>query len=86
MNIGIIFAGGVGSRMNTREKPKQFLNLYNKPIIIYTLEHFENNPDIDAVVVACVSDWMSYLAELLEHFQIHKVKKIVPGGDRKSVV
>ena len=80
MNIGIIFAGGVGSRMNTREKPKQFLNLYNKPIIIYTLEHFENNPDIDAVVVQCVSDWMSYLAELLEHFQIHKVKKIVPGG------
>ncbi len=80
MNIGIIFAGGVGRRMNTREKPKQFLNLYNKPIIIYTLEHFENSPDIDAVVIACVKDWIPYLVDLLKHFHIQKVKKIVPGG------
>lgn len=80
MNIGVIFAGGIGSRMHSKEKPKQFLDLYNKPIIIYTLEHFENNPEIDAVVIACVKDWIPYLYELLYKFRIQKVKKIVPGG------
>ncbi len=80
MNIGVIFAGGIGSRMHSKEKPKQFLDLYNKPIIIYTLEHFENNPEIDAVVIACVEGWISYLKELLYKFRISKVKAIVPGG------
>ncbi|MCR5776372.1 MAG: 2-C-methyl-D-erythritol 4-phosphate cytidylyltransferase, partial [Lachnospiraceae bacterium] len=50
MNIGVIFAGGSGRRMHSKDKPKQFLEMYGKPIIIYTLEHFENSPDIDAVV------------------------------------
>ncbi len=80
MNIGVIFAGGVGSRMRSKEKPKQFLELHGKPIIIYTLEHFEKNGDIDAVVVACVEEWIDYLKELLYKFRIEKVKKIVPGG------
>lgn len=81
MNIGVIFAGGVGKRMRSKEKPKQFLEIYNKPIIIYTLEHFENNKDIDAVVIACVADWIPYLQELLYKYRIEKVKKIVPGGE-----
>lgn len=80
MNIGVIFAGGVGSRMHSKDRPKQFLELYNKPIIIYTLEHFENNDEIDAVVIACVEEWISYLEKLLYKFRIEKVKKIVPGG------
>lgn len=42
MNIAVIFAGGVGSRMHSKERPKQFLEMYNKPIIIHTLEHFQN--------------------------------------------
>ena len=50
MNIGVIFAGGVGSRMRSKDKPKQFLEIFGKPIIIHTLEHFENNADMDAVV------------------------------------
>ena len=66
--------------MHTKERPKQFLELYNKPIIIHTLEHFENNDEIDAVVVACVEDWIPYLKKLLYKFRIEKVKKIVPGG------
>ncbi len=81
MNIGVIFAGGVGSRMRTKERPKQFLEICNKPIIIYTLEHFENNPNIDAVVISCVKDWIPYLEELLYKFRIEKVKKVVPGGE-----
>ena len=47
MNIGVIFAGGVGSRMHSKDIPKQFLEIYNKPIMIHTLEHFEACPDID---------------------------------------
>lgn len=81
MNIGLIFAGGVGSRMHSKEKPKQFLEIYNKPIIIHTLEHFEKNPDIDAVVISCIESWISYLEKLIYKFRIEKVRKIVPGGD-----
>ena len=80
MNIGVIFAGGVGSRMHSKDRPKQFLELYNKPIIIHALEHFENNDEIDAVVIACIEDWIPYLEKLLYKFRIEKVKKIVPGG------
>lgn len=81
MNIGVIFAGGVGTRMYSKDRPKQFLEMYNKPIIIHTLEHFEANEDIDAVVIACVEEWIPYLKELLYKFRIEKVRKIVPGGD-----
>lgn len=51
MNVAIIFAGGVGSRMHTKSRPKQFLELNGKPVIIYTLELFDNHPQIDAIVV-----------------------------------
>lgn len=80
MNIGVIFAGGVGSRMNSRELPKQFLKVWNKPIIIHTIEHFERNEHIDAIVVVCVADWLDYLSELLQEYGIRKVKSVVEGG------
>ena len=80
MNIGVIFAGGVGKRMNSRVKPKQFLNVYGKPIIIHTLEVFDSHPDIDAIVVACLEEWIPYLQELIEKYNLKNVKKIVPGG------
>jgi len=57
MNIAVIFAGGAGVRMNTKSRPKQFLELNGKPIIIYTLELFDNHPQIDAIVVACLKDF-----------------------------
>lgn len=80
MNIGVIFAGGTGQRMKTTNRPKQFLEMHGKPIIIYTLEIFENHQDIDAIVVACVEAWIPYLEQLLDKFHIKKVKKVVPGG------
>lgn len=80
MNIALIFAGGVGHRMNSKDKPKQFLEMYNKPIIIHTLEHFENNNNIDAIIISCVDGWIEYLERLLEKFNITKVNKIVAGG------
>lgn len=81
LKLGIIFAGGVGTRMHSREMPKQFLSIHGKPIIIHTLEHFENNNEIDGVIIACVADWITYLQTLLKKFHIKKVKKIVPGGE-----
>ncbi len=80
MNIAVIFAGGVGSRMHSKERPKQFLELYNKPIIIHTLEHFEKHSMIDAIVVVCIESWIPYFNELLYKYRIDKVKKVVPGG------
>ncbi len=81
MNIGVIFAGGVGSRMHSKEMPKQFLSVHGKPIIIHTLEHFEKNGEIDAVVVACVREWIPHLKELIYKYRIDKVKEIVSGGE-----
>lgn len=81
MNVALVFAGGVGTRMQNSTKPKQFLELYNKPVIIYTLEKFEENKNIDAIVVVCVEPWIDYLRKLLFKFDIQKVKFVIPGGE-----
>lgn len=80
-NIAIVFAGGTGQRMNTKTRPKQFLELHGKPIIIYTLEQFENHPEIDGIVVVCLESWIPFLKKLLKRFDISKVADVVPGGD-----
>lgn len=80
MNIAIIFAGGTGQRMNTKTKPKQFLELHGKPIIIYTLEQFEQHELIDGIVLVCVEGWLDYCEELIKKFNITKVRSIVQGG------
>lgn len=81
MNIAVIFAGGVGSRMRSKDLPKQFLKVFDKPIVIRTLEHFENNHCIDAIVIACIKEYIDYMGELIDRYSISKVKKIVPGGE-----
>ncbi len=80
MITALIFAGGTGQRMNSRSKPKQFLEMHGKPIIIYTLEHFEYHDRIDNIVVVCLADWIKELEGLLKRYGIGKVVKIVPGG------
>ena len=80
MNTALIFAGGTGTRMKTTGRPKQFLEIYNKPIIIYTLEHFDQHPDIDNIVVVCLSGWIEYLKKQIDKFGLNKVKAIVEGG------
>lgn len=81
MVAALIFAGGTGKRMNTRSKPKQFLEIHGKPVIIYTLEHFEYHEKIESIVVVCVKEYIEELKGLLRRFGITKVNKIVPGGD-----
>lgn len=80
MNIAVIFAGGSGQRMHTKSRPKQFLELNGKPIIVYVLELFDNHPQIDAIVVACIAEWIPFLEKQIRKFEINKVVKIVPGG------
>lgn len=76
----LIFAGGSGTRMNSKGRPKQFLQFYGKELIIHTLENFQNHPNIDGIAVVCIENWIPYLEKILEKYQITKVKKIVPGG------
>ena len=80
MNIAVIFAGGSGSRMHTKSRPKQFLNLHGKPILIYTIELFEEHPLVDAVVCVCIEGWIPRLRAMLEKHDIRKVVDVVPGG------
>lgn len=80
MNYALIFAGGAGRRMNVRTKPKQFLKVHDKPIIIFTLENFEKHAEIDGIVIACIQDWIPELEKMLQKYRITKVKKIVAGG------
>lgn len=76
----LIFAGGTGIRMSTCAKPKQFLELHGKAIIIYTLEYFEEHCEVDDIVVVCLEKWIKELKTLLSRYEIKKVIKIVPGG------
>ena len=80
-NIAVIFAGGSGKRMNTVSRPKQFLELNGKPVIIYTLELFDNHPQIGGIVVVCIEPWIPFLEKQLNKFEINKVVSIVPGGE-----
>ena len=79
MNIAIIIAGGSGARMG-QDIPKQFISIYDKPVIIYTLEGFQNHPLIDAIEVVCIKGWESVLDAYAKQFNITKLKWIVTGG------
>lgn len=77
----IIFAGGTGARMNTVSRPKQFIELNGKPVIIYTLELFDNHPMVDSIVVVCLESWIPFLQKQIKKFEINKVVEIVAGGE-----
>ncbi|MGM0883316.1 MAG: IspD/TarI family cytidylyltransferase [Bacillota bacterium] len=79
MNIAVIIAGGSGQRMN-QDIPKQFINVFDKPIIIHTLQVFQNHPDIDAIAVVCLDDWKEILRAYSKQFNITKLKWVVSGG------
>lgn len=79
MNIAIIIAGGSGSRMG-QEIPKQFINVYDKPVLIYTLEGFQKHPQIDAIEVVCIDGWQDILWAYAKQFNITKLKWVVSGG------
>ena len=79
MNIAIIIAGGVGNRMG-QDIPKQFINVYDKPVLIYTLEGFQRHPQIDAIEVVCIKGWESVVQAYANQFNITKLKWICGAG------
>lgn len=79
MNYVIIIAGGVGSRLGANV-PKQFVEVLGKPVIAYTMEHFQKHPDIDGIELVCVDGYQDHLRRIAEKYSINKVIKIVKGG------
>lgn len=79
MTIAIIIAGGSGSRMG-QDIPKQFINVYDKPVLIYTLESFQKHPQIDAIELVCIDGWHDIVRAYAKQFNIDKLKWIVSGG------
>lgn len=80
MTNALVFAGGSGTRMNSKSKPKQFLQFYGKELIIHTIENFQNHFEIDAITVVCIESWIPYLKKILDKYGIDKVKTVVSGG------
>lgn len=78
-NIAMIIAGGIGARTH-QDIPKQFINVHDKPIIIYTLEAFQNHPSIDAIELVCLEGWHDVVWAYAKQFGITKLENIVTGG------
>ncbi|MDR1852553.1 MAG: 2-C-methyl-D-erythritol 4-phosphate cytidylyltransferase [Propionibacteriaceae bacterium] len=78
--MAIIFAGGAGKRLRHDELPKQFRTAGGKPVIIHTLEHFQEHPAIDAIYVSCLEGWQEQLVGLVEDYEIDKVCDITHAG------
>ncbi|WP_342559393.1 2-C-methyl-D-erythritol 4-phosphate cytidylyltransferase [Metasolibacillus sp. FSL K6-0083] len=84
MNYAIILASGTGSRMGNVDKPKQFIDVYGKPIIIYTLETFANHPEIDQIIIVTLEEWIEDVKILVRKYEIDKVATIIAGGNSRQ--
>jgi 2-C-methyl-D-erythritol 4-phosphate cytidylyltransferase len=80
VNIALIIAGGTGKRTQ-QEIPKQFINVYDKPILVYTLEGFQKHPDIHAIELVCLNGWQEIVSAYARQFNISKLKWITMGGE-----
>ncbi|MBU5431053.1 2-C-methyl-D-erythritol 4-phosphate cytidylyltransferase [Kineothrix sp. MSJ-39] len=87
MIIAMILAGGVGSRVNA-DRPKQFIEVFDKPVLAYTIDIFEENEQIDAIEIVCHDNWIHYLEQMVRKYKYTKVKWITRGGStfQKSVI
>lgn len=80
MNIGLVIAGGTGKRTQ-QEIPKQFINVHDKPILLYTLEGFQKHPDIHAIELVCLDGWQEIVTAYARQFNISKLKWVIAGGE-----
>ena len=85
MNIAVVLAGGTGSRMGIVDMPKQFIEIYGKPVIIHTIEAFDVNDNIDAICVVCLKEWQNDLKIWLKEYDIRKVKWIADAGSSRQL-
>lgn len=79
MNAAIILAGGTDARFQM-DVPKQFINVNNRPLIVYTLEAFQKHEDIDEMIVICLDGWQEMVRVYAKQFHIGKLTAILPGG------
>lgn len=79
-NIAVVFAGGVGARMAHSSRPKQFLEIHGRPVIVHTLDIFQQHPEIDAIAVAILPQYREHLERLVKRYELDKVQWIVDGG------
>ena len=84
MNTAIIVAAGSGTRFNS-EKPKQFVELAGKPLIVHTIERFESSKSIDSIVLVLPSDWLREFESIAEKTNFRKIIKITLGGATRAV-
>lgn len=80
MNYAIVFAGGVGSRMQSPDLPKQFIEVNGCPIIVHTINHFQSHQNIDKILVVCLEKYIDYMKSLVEKYHLSKVINVVAGG------
>lgn len=80
MNIALIIAGGSGKRMG-QDIPKQFININDKPVLIYTLESFQKHPKIEGIILVCIDGWHDMARAYAKQFGIDKLLRIISGGD-----
>jgi len=79
MNVALVLAGGTDKRFKM-DIPKQFVNVNNRPIIVYTLEKYQKHPDIDEIIVTCLDGWQEMVRAYAKQFNITKLREIIPGG------
>lgn len=84
MNYAIVLAAGVGQRMRNGGLPKQFLKLMGKPIVIYTLEKFEECKEIDQIIVVCHGSYVEYMKNIIQVYRINKAGTVVVGGRNRQ--
>ena len=80
MNIALLLAAGADPTFRM-DIPKQFVNVYNRPVIVYTMEIFQKHPEIDAIMVACLRGWENMVEAYAKQFHISKLKWVIQGGN-----
>jgi len=80
MNIAVIFAGGIGSRMSSANLPKQFLEIHGTPLIVHTIRHFQDHPEIEGIAVSILPAWRDRFMTLVARYELTKVRWVVDGG------
>lgn len=80
MNVAVVLAGGTGTRVGA-DIPKQFIEVQGKPILAYTLDNFQKDPEIDAIEVVCHKDWVDHVRFICEKYQINKLRWLTVGGN-----
>lgn len=84
MNIALILAGGVGSRLRSDGFPKQYIEIEGKPVLIYTLEKFQVCRDVDKIVVVANEQWKADILSWAEKFGISKLCDIAEPGETRQ--